>query len=231
MKDNDNFIPRHGSPLFYPQDPSEGFQGGAGGLSRRKFLKRTGGATAGAFLSWGALSRQARADYAKPPEHMSDYIKEFRYRLKCTVAPNPNDGSASWTEVASVNGAAEPRNITLSNTGPSQGDVGLIFLEKIEGVFTTSLVAGEFKESSQATLGFIKNPFDGLGLDEYVALQNQIAAGEAPRNEYFIYDGDWISSTSTQPDLFYADSGEVGTPVGASFHMCVACPRSLSQLL
>ena len=47
MKDNNNFIPRHGSPLFYPQDPSEGFQGGAGGLSRRKFLKRTGGATAG----------------------------------------------------------------------------------------------------------------------------------------------------------------------------------------
>jgi|GEM_PF-6048742 len=51
MNDKNNFIPRHGNPLFYPQDPSEGFQGGSGGLSRRKFLKRTGGATAAAFLA------------------------------------------------------------------------------------------------------------------------------------------------------------------------------------
>jgi len=51
MNDKNNFIPRHDSPLFYPQDPSVGFQGGSGGLSRRKFLKRTGGATAAAFFA------------------------------------------------------------------------------------------------------------------------------------------------------------------------------------
>jgi len=51
MNDKNNFIPRHGNSLFYPHDPSEGFQGGSGGLSRRKFLKRTGGATAAAFLA------------------------------------------------------------------------------------------------------------------------------------------------------------------------------------
>ncbi|MEJ6581257.1 MAG: hypothetical protein QNL33_07415 [Akkermansiaceae bacterium] len=72
MKDNNNFIPRHGSPLFYPQDPSEGFQGGAGGMGRRKFLKRTGGATAGAFLSWNALSAQARAEQQYPYSDSQD---------------------------------------------------------------------------------------------------------------------------------------------------------------
>ena len=76
MKDNNNFIPRHGSPLFYPQDPSEGFQGGSGGLSRRKFLKRTGGATAATFLAWQGLCLEARADDEKKKESESKKTKD-----------------------------------------------------------------------------------------------------------------------------------------------------------
>jgi len=59
MNNKNNFIPRHGSPLFYPQDPSEGFQGGPGGLSRRKFLKRTGGATASVAIGSVLTSKLA----------------------------------------------------------------------------------------------------------------------------------------------------------------------------
>ena len=60
MNNKNNFIPRHGSPLFYPQDPSEGFQGASGGFSRRKFLKRTGGSSIAAVLASSAASREAR---------------------------------------------------------------------------------------------------------------------------------------------------------------------------
>lgn len=60
MNDKNNFIPRNGASLFYPTDPEKGFQGG-GKQSRRKFLKRTGGATAGAFVAWNLTTKQARA--------------------------------------------------------------------------------------------------------------------------------------------------------------------------
>jgi hypothetical protein len=65
MNDKHNFIPRHGSPLFYPHDPEGGFQGSGGGLSRRRFLKRTGGATASAFFAWHLSSSQLRGDEGK----------------------------------------------------------------------------------------------------------------------------------------------------------------------
>lgn len=61
MNDKNNFIPSDGSPLFYPQDLSEGFQGGPGGSSRRKFLKRTGGATAVAFFGWQTSTMKLKA--------------------------------------------------------------------------------------------------------------------------------------------------------------------------
>jgi len=55
----DNFTPRHGSPLFFPEDPEDGFQGNR--VSRRKFLKRSGSATASTFLGWSALQQNIRA--------------------------------------------------------------------------------------------------------------------------------------------------------------------------
>jgi hypothetical protein len=59
MDDKDNFIPRYGSPLLFPEDPADGFQGN--GVSRRRFLKRTGGATAATFLGWSAIQQNIRA--------------------------------------------------------------------------------------------------------------------------------------------------------------------------
>jgi hypothetical protein len=236
MKESSNFIPRHGSPLFYPQDPSEGFQGGSGGLDRRKFLKRTGGATAAAFVSWGALSRDARADNAQPPENISDYLTEYRYRLKCNEAPNPNDGSVSWTEVAGVNEGSQPQNITLSNEGPSVEDTGYVYLDWIIGTFTTSLDPGVYKEKSQSRLGFLDDPFNGLNFDEYVDMMDKISAGNGPPNTYSPYGANWIKSNDEQPQLYYGhgtDNNEVGfdgTPVGATFHMSVNGPISTAEI-
>ena len=104
MKDNNNFIPRHGSPLFYPQDPSEGFQGASGGLSRRKFLKRTGGVTAAAtFAGWylGLQPVNAHEDnfseywvmdwVSVSPEGGSDQ------QLVLLTLPDGNGGSTDFT--------------------------------------------------------------------------------------------------------------------------------------
>lgn len=63
MSDKNNPMPRTGSPLLFPEDPGNGYQGN--GASRRKFLKRTGGATAATFLGWSASQQNIRAQ--NPP--------------------------------------------------------------------------------------------------------------------------------------------------------------------
>jgi len=95
MNDKNNFIPRHGSPLFYPQDLSEGFQGSSGGLNRRKFLKRTGGATAATFLAWQASSQRSGAVVIK--ETTSG---EMEYTLHCLKNPDANDAPKAYAHGA-----------------------------------------------------------------------------------------------------------------------------------
>jgi hypothetical protein len=73
MKDNSDFIPRHGSPLFYPQDPDEGFVGGSGRSTRRKFLKRTGGATAAAFIAAVPMKLEAVPEHESSEEWDMDH--------------------------------------------------------------------------------------------------------------------------------------------------------------
>jgi len=94
MNDKNNFIPRHGNPLFYPQDPSEGFQGSSGGLSRRKFLKRTGGATAATFVAWQGLTLTARAATTHCPAHDSKctWVKSITVNFTTTSVPVAKNG-------------------------------------------------------------------------------------------------------------------------------------------
>ena len=75
MNKNDYLILRHGTPLFYPQDPSEGFQGASRGLSRRKFLKRTGGATAAAFFAAVPMRLAGHDDHGESEEWNMDFIE------------------------------------------------------------------------------------------------------------------------------------------------------------
>lgn len=117
MNDKNNFIPRHGSPLFYPHDPSEGFQGSSGGIGRRKFLKRTGGATAGAFLSWSALNRQARADQQYP------YSDSQEFYMVCIKSPavteRTYDSGKVWDTGILVDWAIRA---SYTAAGPTAGD-------------------------------------------------------------------------------------------------------------
>jgi len=57
---NNNIIPRMGNTLFSPQNSEVGFNFNSGGVSRRKFLKRTGGATAAAALALRPANLQAQ---------------------------------------------------------------------------------------------------------------------------------------------------------------------------
>jgi hypothetical protein len=42
MQHNNNSTSRANPPLFFPKDPEFGFSSASSGVSRRKFLKRTG---------------------------------------------------------------------------------------------------------------------------------------------------------------------------------------------
>lgn len=106
MDDKNYFIPRHGSPLFYPTDPQEGFQNSGGGLSRRKFLKRTGGATFSALLALGserAAAKQSNnydtvlSDPGSPPSTEIDPFAEKG--IVCTW-PIPKNFTGKWSYVS-----------------------------------------------------------------------------------------------------------------------------------
>jgi len=59
MNDKANPFPRVNTPLFFPEDPEFGFSSGTSGPSRRKFLKRTGGATLATAMSWVVTNQRA----------------------------------------------------------------------------------------------------------------------------------------------------------------------------
>gem|GEM_PF-3373942 len=61
MNDKNNPTHRSGSPLFSPEDPEHGFISGPSATNRRKFLKRSGGATMGTALGWSLAANNVHA--------------------------------------------------------------------------------------------------------------------------------------------------------------------------
>jgi len=74
MTDKLNPNPRNGSPLFSPESHDFGLTNGSGGQTRRKFLKRTGGATLATSLAWLATHRNVDAAVKESDEHHSDGV-------------------------------------------------------------------------------------------------------------------------------------------------------------
>ena len=74
MNNKNNFSSRHGSPLFSPTDPEKGFDAGGGGQSRRKFLKRTGGATLATAIAWLPTKVDAHPNHEESEEWNMDWV-------------------------------------------------------------------------------------------------------------------------------------------------------------
>jgi len=149
MNDKNNFIPRHDSPLFYPQDPSVGFQGGSGGLSRRKFLKRTGGATAATFVSWVTANKAfAGSSDPAPNESNTQHSALFRqYKMVCEKQPAYTDGAITWSEVVwtgNTPGSGVTGNVTLKGSGPQEHETKYGKMTPVTGkILSTILQDGE----------------------------------------------------------------------------------------
>jgi hypothetical protein len=77
MNDKNNSIPRNGTPLFFPEDPENGFSSGSSGITRRKFLKRSGGATSATLIAWSIGSQAANA--TPPSESESEAFVEIEF--------------------------------------------------------------------------------------------------------------------------------------------------------
>jgi len=86
MNDKNNSTRPSGTPLFSPEDPEVGFSSGSSGPSRRKFLKRSGGATVGSLIMWHGLAEKARGVVENNESNVS-----WEYTLRCKKHPMPND--------------------------------------------------------------------------------------------------------------------------------------------
>ncbi len=117
MNDKNNFTPRNGGPLFYPVDPEKGFDGGGGRTSRRKFLKRTGGATFASFLAWQSTSLDARAG---EQDSSDESDADNKWILVCTS--DPWNDARKATDDNLHGGELEVR--LTATAGPKKGDLG-----------------------------------------------------------------------------------------------------------
>lgn len=159
MRDKLNPFTRS-SPLFSPEDPEFGFSAGSGGPSRRKFLKRTGGATLASFLAAIPSRMEAQRTSASGS---GDYVRTTtQWRLKCINAPNPNDGNIVWMEVPTLGAQGKIGFAKLDCSGPQPNDIGYQ-LTPVRGQLTSSVGDGGM-EASQARLEY-PNGADYLGAE------------------------------------------------------------------
>jgi hypothetical protein len=183
MNNRSNFIPRNGSPLFYPGGPESGLGGGGNGVSRRKFLKRTGGVTAGALIAAINL-RNLQADVGDHVSVDSDLsagsFYQRRYWLHCKEVPERLQETTTW--LLDVPGATH-EDVVLTRTDKC--------MAKAEGPNV-----GEAAPSLDAIKAFIKvksGPHDG---DFWFASKIPIL-----RRNGALYNGEWLEDNDAQKPI------------------------------
>jgi len=194
MNDKNNFIQRHDSPLFYPQDPSVGFQGGSGGLSRRKFLKRTGGATAAAFLSWNAAS----VGVATAVEDVSDEEDKPKWILVCTS--DPWSGAMKSIDDSWHGGELEVE--LTQTTGPTKGDIGSGNI-KSGGACSEDhniVGAGSFASIAEVTQSVTMDG-DENGVERPIVMFTPPKLDKIAKGTQFNFDANGAPNGEAEPDL------------------------------
>jgi hypothetical protein len=101
MNNQFNPLPRHGTPLFSPDERHDfGSTNGSSVATRRKFLKKTGGATAATSLAWLASSRMAGASGGEDSLSPNDKTNEHVTKTTGDESPaNPDTSIKGYVRV------------------------------------------------------------------------------------------------------------------------------------